>query len=62
MKHEQLCQLVLAGSQRHWAGPGSILNFWIFESKLQNFVHPSIHPSEREIRMWTLKPLALVYK
>jgi hypothetical protein len=49
MKYEHSCQLVLAGSQRHWAGPGSILNFWMFELKLQNFVPPSIHP--REIQM-----------
>ncbi len=59
MKYEHSCQLVLAGSQRHWAGPGSILNFWMFELKLQNFVPPSIHP--REIQMQTLKPWALVY-
>jgi len=34
IKYEHSCQLMLAGSQRHWAGPGSMLNFGIFELKL----------------------------
>jgi hypothetical protein len=58
MNYEHSCQLELAGSQRHWAGPGSILNFGIFELKLQNFVHPSIW--ERfECGLWNQR---LLYK
>jgi hypothetical protein len=47
-KVQNMNNCVLAGSQRHWAGPGSILNFWMFELKLQKNFHPSIHPSKRD--------------
>jgi hypothetical protein len=55
MKYEHSCQL---GSRRNWAGPGSMLNFWIFELKLQNFVHPSIQERDWfECGLWNLRLL-----
>jgi len=46
MKYEHSCQL---GSQRNWAGPGSMLNFGIVELKLQNFVHSSMRERDSNV-------------